>query len=407
MSTRADAAGAVGAGPAARPMVRALAAPLLTLALLAPSLPWIWRAWFSSPLDAWGWVFLLLGCLWWFLVLDLLSAAPSDAGSAVDHAGWPWLALGVGVAMLGLALDVRVALAAAALACGWAVAWLLNGGRVALLLLPALLLGLLALPTTGYLLQQGWIALGGLLGLAGWSAPAGPGVLLLKAGVALGALALGLLLAWLGRGGRLGAPRPAITAYAVAVLVGAAGLVLALNPPAFGPPVALVEDEWAFGPWLGAEIPVSPAEQRLFADSRRLSKRLYSTRDGRRVSVLLVESDDVHALHTPEYCLSGSGWRLSRDEALRDADGLGFGAEAPAAGVLTAARGRQRLSGVYWFSSPQRSSGDLAGLRLQRRLTPGERYSMTLVTAVGDADASAEQALGDFVREAPWTAPAP
>jgi len=232
-------------------------------------------------------------------------------------------------------------------------------------------------------------------------------VLLLKAGVALGALALGLLLAWLGRRGRLGAPRPAITAYAVAALVGAAGLALALHPPAYGPPVALVEDEWAFGSWLGADIPVSPAEQRLFADSRRLSKRLYSTRDGRQVSVLLVESDNVHDLHTPEYCLSGSGWRLSRDEALRDADGLGFGAEAPAAGVLTAARGRQRLSGVYWFSSPQRSSGDLAGLRLQRRLTPGQRYSMTLVTAVGDADASAERALGDFVREAPWTAPAP
>jgi len=115
---------------------------------LAPSLPWIWRAWFSSPLDAWGWVFLLLGCLWWFLVLDLLSA-PSDAGAPLDSAGWPWLALGVGVAVLGLALDVRVALAAAALASGWAVAWL------ALLLLPALVLGLLALPTTGYLLQQG------------------------------------------------------------------------------------------------------------------------------------------------------------------------------------------------------------------------------------------------------------
>jgi hypothetical protein len=392
-------------------MLRVLAAPATLLVLLAPSLPWIWHAWFSSPLDAWGWVFLLLALLWWFLVLDLLSGASQRDGAPararVDPAAWPLIALFAGVGAFGLVLDVRVALAAAAVGLGWAVAWLLTGGRVALLLIPALVLGLLALPTTGYLLSHAWVALGGLLGLAGWSAPAGAGVLLLKAGVALAALSFGLLLAWLARRGSLAAPPPALTAYAVAALIGAGGLAVALNPPAFGPPLALADDEWAFGHWLGAEIPVSPAEQRLFADSRRLSKRLYSTRDGRQVSVLLVESDDVHALHTPEYCLSGSGWRLSRDEALRDAERLGFGADAPAAGVLTAARGGQRLAGVYWFSSPQRSSGDLAGLRLQRRLTPGERYSMTLVTAVGDAEARADQALADFVRDAPWTVPAP
>jgi hypothetical protein len=413
-----SAASAAGEGRVQLSLSRLLAAPVLTLLALLPSVAWIWQAWLTSPLDAWGWVFLLLGGLWGFLVLDLLSATllRSPALTAgLDHAGWPCVLGAVLLGIAGLLLDVRIAMASAALGLGWSLVWLLLGGRVALLLVPTLLLGLLALPTTGYLLQQGWVVLGslaaGLTGGGAWSAPTSPGVLLLKAAVALLALGLGLALAWLGRRDALGTPPLAITAYSMASLLAAVGLLVALNPPAFGPPLALVEDEWSFGPWLGAEIPVTPAEQRLFADSRRLSKRLFSTRDGSRVSVLLVESDDVHDLHTPEYCLSGSGWRLTRDRSMVPDDGLSFGGDAgaaadgprpPAAGVLTAVRGRQRLAGLYWFSTPERSSGDLAGLRLQRRLSPESRYGMTLVTAVGAAEQDAEETLAAFVRDAPW-----
>ncbi|MBK1630593.1 hypothetical protein CKO31_07510 [Thiohalocapsa halophila] len=392
---------AVGA-PQTRPW-RLLAPALVMLALLAPNLGWIWQAWTSSPLDAWGWAFLLLGMLWWLLVLDLVP--PAAPKRVLDPAGWSPLALFAVAGVLGLVLDVRVAQAAAALGIGWAAAWLLLGGRLALLLAPALVLGLLALPTTGYLLQLGWTAAVGWLAPAAGLAAGAAGVMLLKAGVALTALAAGLLLGGLARRGRLPALRAATTAYAAAAAVAMLGLVAALNPPGFGPALLLAEDEWAFGPWLGAEIPVSPAERRLFADSRKLSKRLYSTRDGQRVSVLLVESDDVHDLHTPEYCLSGSGWSLLRDAPLTAADGpaLAFGDAIPAAGALTAVRGGQRLAGVYWFGSDTRSTDDLAGLRLQRRLSDGP-WRMILVTAVGDGDQRPEPALRRFVRDAPWLA---
>jgi hypothetical protein len=390
---------------------RLLAAPVVLLLALAPSLPWIWQAWRVSPLDAWGWAFLLLGGLWWFLVMDL--AGPSaDAGAApsrltrLDHAAWPALLLFAGLGVLGVALDVRAAMALAALGIGWAVAWLLLGGRLALLLLPALGLGLLALPTTGYLLQQTWVGFGGVLGASRATAGAG-GVLLLKAGVALAALLVGLILAWLARGGRLPAPRPVVAAYGAALVLATGALWLALAPPAFGPPLALAGDQLRFGSWLGAEIPVTPAERRLFAANARLSKRLYSSRDGHRVSVLVVESDDVHDLHTPEYCLSGSGWQLSRDRSLRAEDGLVFGGTVPAAGALAAARGAHRLAGVYWFGSDEGSTDDIAGLRLQRRLSPDGPWRLTLVTALGDTRNAPEPALRRFVRNAPWVGDGP
>jgi hypothetical protein len=388
-----------------RPLLRLLAPPLVLLALLAPSLPWIQRAWRTSPLDAWGWVFLLLGVLWWLLVLDLATPAPAaDRRRSLDHAGWPVLGLFAVIGLLGLLLDVRVAQAVAALGIGWACGWLLLGGRLALLLAPALMLGLLALPTTGYVLQLGLAALAErLLPQPGGTAGAA-GVMLLKAVIASAALLLGLLLAWLARRGRLAPPRPVTAAYGAAAALALLGLLAALNPPAFGPPLALADDEWAFGPWLGAEIPVTAAERRLFADSRSLSKRLYSTRDGQRVSVLLVESDDVHDLHTPEYCLSGSGWSLLRDVPLAagDAPQLEFRHPAPAAGALTAVRGGQRLAGVYWFGSDARSTDDIAGLRLHRRLHGDGPWRMILVTAVGDSARSPEPVLRRFVRDAPW-----
>jgi len=390
------------------PAVRVLAVLMVTLALLAPSLPWIWQAWRVSPLDAWGWVFLLLGVLWGFLVVDLgLPDAPAVARSpmvrGLDHAGWPALAGFVALGVAGVLLDVRVVMAGAALGIGWGLAWLLLGGRLALLLLPALVLGWLALPTTGYLSQQAWVSLSRLISPALGVGLGPAGVLLLKAGVALLALLLGLLLGWLARRGSLPVPRIAASAYVIALGAALLGLLVASHPPALGPSVALAEDRMAFGPWLGAEIPVSPAEQRLFGASRRLSKRLYGSRDGERVSVLLVESNDVHDLHTPEYCLGGSGWRLSRDEPLRPEDDLAFGGVAPAASVLAAARGAQRLAGVYWFASAVRSTDDLASLRLQRRLAADKNWRMILVTAIGDARQPPEPVLRRFVREAPWT----
>lgn len=386
---------------------RLLAAPAVLFLALAPSLPWIWKAWRVSPLDAWGWLFLLLGGLWWFLVMDLglpggdATEAPVDR-PRVEHAAWPALLLFGGLGVLGMVLDVRAAMALAALGIGWGTAWLLLGGRLALLLLPALLLGLLALPTTGYLLQQARLGLAAMAGADGTATAGAGGVLLLKAGVALMALLVGLILAWLARGGRLPAPRPATAAYGAALVLAAGALWLALAPPAFGPPLALAGDQLRFGPWLGAEIPVTPAERRLFAGSTRLSKRLYSSRDGQRVSVLVVESDAVHDLHTPEYCLSGSGWQLSRDRPLRAEDGLVFGATVPAAGALAAARGEHRLAGVYWFGSDERSTDDIAGLRLQRRLSPDGPWRLTLVTALGDTGNAPEPALRRFVRNAPW-----
>jgi len=368
---------------------------VVALALaLAPAAAWIVGTWGSSPLDAWGWLFFAAALGWGGLVLALGLADGHPEG--LDPSGWPLLFGFVLLAGAGLMLDVRLAGALAGLGLGWAAAWLLLGGAAGVLLLPSLLVAALGLPTIGFLLDGAWRGLG---------LPAMP-ALVLKAGLALVLLLGGLMLVVLRRRGRLPLPGPLQSVYGVALVTAAAALTVAFNPPTFGPPLALAEDQWAFGRWYGAEIQAAPSEQRLFADSRRLSKRIYASRDGARVSVLVVESDDVHDLHTPEYCLSGSGWVIGKPESGAPVSPAG-GEALPltaAAVEITAARGEQRLAGVYWFSSASRSTPDLTGLRLQSRLAPEEPFALYLISAVVPAGASARTPLIAFLREAPWLA---
>jgi hypothetical protein len=126
------------------------------------------------------------------------------------------------------------------------------------------------------------------------------------------------------------------------------------------------------------------------------------------VSVLVVESGDVHELHAPEYCLTGSGWVLGTPAATAAAAGDGPGLPLTAAAAEISGEGAgQALAGVYWFSSASLSTADLAGLRLRSRLAPGEPFTLYLVTAVESAAPAARRQLTAFLREAPWLGATP
>lgn len=386
---------AVAHGTASGPRLAVIGIALLLG--LAPSAGWVLTAWGASPLDAWGWAFLLAAAAWAVLVLTLTP--PADAGAvdgAVDAAAWPLLAAFVLLGGGGLVFDVRIAVALAGLGLGWSLAWLLLGGRLGLLLLPALLVAALGLPTVGFMLERVWLALAPAIGLG--AVPA----LGLKAGSAALALLVGVLLLVLDRRGGLVTPGLARTSYAVVFIGALAALAAAWQAPRFGPALALAERDFSVGDWYGAEVPVSPSEQELFAGSRRLGKLLYAGPDGGRISVLIAESDDVHDLHAPEYCLSGSGWVIGNAEAAETATALPLPVQTT--GELAAARGDQRLAGVYWYSSPTRSTADIAGLRLART-GADEPFTLYLITAVGNAGGDARAQLASFLRAATWLRP--
>jgi hypothetical protein len=369
-----------------RPWIRQAVFAAAAAALIAPSARWILDAWGSSPQDSPGPWFAGLALAWWVVVALLVRPAVQR----FDLSALPLLVLWGLIGAAGILFDVRLLVAAAGIGTAWALAWGIQGATSGLLLIPSLAAALLALPTTGYLIDELWLSLG-LVSPGDLMVKTAICVLLMLAGAA------GLLLHLRGLGLQ---PGTAATTYAVLGLIATAGLFMAFRPPQFGPSVRLDEGQWAFSGWLGAEIAATPAEQRLFGRSR-LSKRAYARPDGRRVAVLIVESEDVHRLHAPEYCLTGSGWRM-RDRAPSP---WSVGNPAAAAAGLAASRGTDELKSVYWFTSDSRSTSDLTGLRLQSRIAPNEPFTLYMVTAIDETGEGSDEILSDFLEDAPWQTP--
>jgi EpsI family protein len=356
------------------------------IALITPSASWIGLAWNNSPQDSPGPMFMGIALAWWAVVAMLSQIRRKG----LEVSAWPLFAFWALVGGAGLYLDVNVLVAAAGIGLAWALAWGLCGSSVGLLLVPSLVTGLFALPTTSYMLDEIWLSIG-------VASPGGLAIKIIISALLLLLGAVGLVLHHLGRSATIG---PMANSYAVLGLLAVTGLALAFRPPQFGPAVKLDEDRWAFGDWLGAEIGTNPAEERLFSDSR-LSKRAYARPDGRRVAVLIVESEDVHRLHAPEYCLSGSGWKME----YRASSPWSVGEPSATAAELVASRNAKELQGVYWFSSDSRSTTDLTGLRLQSRLVPEEAFTLYMVTSIGEAGEESDQVLSDFLADAPWQSP--
>ena len=355
-------------------------------ALIAPSARWIRDAWENSPQDSPGPWFACLALAWWAVV----ALSVRTVHERFEPSALPLVVLWVLIGASGIVFDVNLLVAVAGVGTSWALAWGLYGSTAGLLLVPSLAAALLALPTTGYLIDELWLSTGLV----------SPGDLISKTaicGLLMLAGATGLVLHIRGRHAAVGA---LATTYGVLGLLAVAGLFMAFRPPQFGPPVRLDEADWVFGSWLGAEIAATPSEQRLFSQSR-LSKRAYARPDGRRVAVLIVESEDVHRLHAPEYCLTGSGWRMKH----RASSPWSVGNPTAAAAELAASRGVDELKSVYWFTSDSRSTTDLTGLRLQSRLAPREAFTLYMVTAIDETGEGSDQILSDFLGDAPWLTP--
>ena len=125
-------------------------------ALIAPSARWIRDAWESSPQDSPGPWFAGLALAWWVIVALLVR--PEE--KRFDTSALPLLFLWALVGAAGIVFDVRLLVAAAGVGTTWALAWGICGSTAGLLLLPSLIAALLALPTTGYLIDEVWLSLG-------------------------------------------------------------------------------------------------------------------------------------------------------------------------------------------------------------------------------------------------------
>ena len=280
----------VPAGPGAR----WLGAGLLTILLTAPALLAMGSAWYNSPLDHFGWIFLVLGCgLGWWL---WHGGSPSPA----PRTGTLLAAIAVICAAVAAVMDVNAihtfaaGLLVAALICAAA------GPGMFLRLMPAIALAGLAVPPVGFLTTK----------ISGWDGPTAS--LVMRSLLAAAALGGGFLLARRTSPSRAPAAAPSLILMAILAL--GVAIQVGLTARGVAPALLLPNPPYLQGDWIGEDVPIDDQSATIIGRERVLMRRYHHDHFGEVQLILTTTGGDRHRAHPPEYCLTGSGWSINRSE---------------------------------------------------------------------------------------------
>jgi len=320
-------------GEPGRRRSRSIAAPwgslavVLALVLAMPVATWTVNAWISSPLDAWGWVFVLVGFLATAVCLRRLPAVPAEGRG---RGALVLAATGALLILLGAWVSVHVIQAGGALALLAGLTWTLVGRHATLAVLPLIGVVALGLPTTTWVLNR-------ILGIE-----AGSTGIWLKIPLSIAFLALA---GWGSRRaiahGRSAVP-PETRAGIAAVLGVALIATTWLHVGGDGEDRRELRLTYLQGAWRGEDVPVGEGVAAILG-RERVTSRIYR-RGGDGVHVVITATGgDRHRAHPPSYCLTGAGYRIVGRETIA--------VQGPGEVPLQRFRGENgELAMVSWFT---------------------------------------------------------
>jgi hypothetical protein len=345
---------------------------------------WLYDAWKNSPIDGTIEPVLALFAVIW---AALVSRRVDVSDRAVHWGALPVVLLSSIIAGTGHWLDVYVLQLAGTLCILWSLTWVISGTELALLGVPWLGWSLLALPTSTFMLGQ-VASFVGFDSMAGFS---------LKLILAILLSSAGIVLLTAKKSGWQPRIKSVTTTYCAVVVSAIWALSFAFQPSLLGPALQMDTTRFGFGDWVGMELSTSSAEQQLYQNTQ-LTKHLYADNEGHQIVVLFVTASDIHQLHNPEYCLTGSGWRIQSHER----DLWRQGATDIPIKAIRATRNNKKLTSLYWFSSSTHSSIDIAGVRLQHQLDADGPVTLYQLSTLEDSQEVSDRMLKQFLEVAPW-----
>lgn len=354
-----------------------------TFSLLAIQKNWILQAWENSPLDRGGKTQFLAGIAW--CALSTLLAKPENL-KTLDIKAIPFFVIsliGIGFAYI---IDTASAAVYSSILAGLSLIWLMKGTRIAVIASTGAGLSLLGAPTAIYLIDIFRINLG---------------INFINAKdlqLTLSLLIIALMPVFFliaKRAATAGAKGPAI-GYLLSASVIITGFTAGNHQASLGPSFSLNLKEYAVGHWLGADIELSQGEATFFKDST-YNKRIYAKADGTAVALLNISSDNIHQLHTPEYCWTGSGWQVTERRTLSANQSSN---PLPASTTfLKLRREDTELSLIYWFSNEELSTGDIADLRIHSKLFSDTSQHLTIVSSMNNQPGQATASVIEFLQD--------
>ena len=337
---------------------------MVSLTPLGLQIPHLLTAWRTSRLDHWDWIFYLLACPAVWLACRRKSAGQVD-----------WYALCLLIPMAGLALTtclhkVNAVGIAASVLCVFASVWWAASWRIAVCLLPAVVILLLGTPSSSY-----WISL--LLMAPVW------GAWLVKFLLAI------LCFIWIICNGFFKRQISKGTLFFCVAFLGSCLLLLHSREICFVGKSFIPEFAGHCGEFWGRSIEPDENTKRFFVTGQ--VKQFRYTRNETDISVLAVKcGKDIHEIHPASHCLRTSFWTVHSEKTLYLQDNF-------AVTEIDAEKGTTRILVWVWYSGERFSTPGFLSFRRHFR-SGGEYYTYQLSTpSDGDIDRSRAD-LQQFIR---------
>ena len=356
---------------------------LATTILLIPYHEWLLTAWLESPLDREGRYQFILG----ILAVAVTTFFPKPANMPMtDFKAWPMIMASFTGYLIASWININSLAVIFALLTAWSLVWLIKGTRIAVVGFGFTSIAILGAPTVTYLIDLLRVR----IGLSQIEAIDARRIVTIFIIILLPLLYLfARRVSSLGHKGRL-------VGYMLSLSILMGALVTAQRDENIGPTYLLNSDRYAFSDWIGADIELTPGEARLFSESNYL-KRIYSHRDGSSVAFLKVIAENVHDIHTPEYCWTGSGWQVIERNALNYSPENRI---VPAAATqLRLRQGNEELEIVYWFSNGEHSTGEISNLRLLDKFSGVGKYNLQILTGLNSPNDIPIETIANFISQ--------
>lgn len=340
----------------------------------APPLLWSVTAWWSSPLDHFGWAFALLGAG------GVVWAWRRVGGPVSPIVGGGLLIVSLGLVLGGALVEVFLSQAVGILGVLLAMAWWTGGWKRARVCLPFLAAAGIGLPVVGFALTT----------RSGLEGPMMSLVLRSLVFVLCGGLGLLLLLRV-----KEAAPseRPPLSMVLVALLAAALAVESAMVTGRGVPEPLRYDISWLQGSWVGAPTETDPAAIELLGREHVDTRAYRNDRGGVIQMIITTTGGDRHRAHPPEYCMTGAGWQI-QDRRTEQMVMLGIGIPVTR---LSLSRQALHQTMVYWFTDGGLAVGsysDMLSTDTKRRLV-GHRSDWALFRVIGDPS-DVESFLRDF-----------
>ena len=323
-------------------------------------IPWVLSAWFNSPLDKYGPLWLIAAAIL-FLINSkhiIKSTSTKDLNAII------LLIFSSIFLTISLKLQINIFAITSAIIISLTGIWLLYGWNTFLLILPIYGILFLSLPTTTYMTMY-------LIGKM--NLPFSINSETVK-------IIIGIIIASLNciysRQKKYHITKINGIYWCSFVLFCTLFIFYRIPSKEMSQPLNLKISTNPRNGWYGEEYSLSSIEKKIY-DEKNVKKYFFYNNEGYKITVMIFTSyTDVHSLHPPDYCLSGAGWQIMSDVV----GTAKFNSKKYSIRELTAKLNNTRELIFSWYSSSKMSTDDYKLFRMYQEKSTLSDWQAYLVT---------------------------